>query len=87
MPIVFVPPMMRRLTGGAECVEVEGKTLRQVIEALERRYPGTKQWLCEEDRLRPGVAAAIDGEVATMGLLQPVPPNAEVHFIPALGGG
>lgn len=87
MPIVFIPPMMQRLTGGAERVEVEGKTLRQVIEALERRYPGTKRWLCEGDSLRPGVAAAIDGEVAAMGLLQPVPPNAEVHFIPALSGG
>jgi molybdopterin converting factor small subunit len=87
MATVFIPPMMQRLTGGIERVEVDGKTLRQIVAALEERFPGTKRWLCEGDNLRPGVAAAIDGEVATMGLIQPVPSNAEVHFIPALSGG
>jgi len=87
MAIVFIPPLMQRLTGGVERVEVEGKNLRQVIAALEERFPGTKRWLCEGDDLRPGVTAAVDGEVVTMGLLQPVPPNAEVHFLPALSGG
>jgi molybdopterin synthase sulfur carrier subunit len=87
MPRVFIPPMMQRLTGGVETVQVEGATIRQVIEAVERLYPGTKAWLCEGDGLRPGVAAAIDGEIAAMGLLTKVPDGSEVHFIPALGGG
>jgi len=87
MPTVFIPPMMRKYTDGVEHVQLEGKTLRQIVNALEERFPGTRRWLCEGDQLRPGVAAAIDGEVAQMGLLQSVPPDSEVHFLPALSGG
>jgi hypothetical protein len=29
----------------------------------------------------------VDGEVARLGLLQPVRADSEVHFLPALGGG
>lgn len=87
MPTVFVPPLMRRLTGGVEHVNVEARTLREVLNAMDALYPGFADMLCAEGRLKPGIAAAIDGEVATMGLLQPVPPESEVHFLPALGGG
>lgn len=87
MATVFIPPMMQRLTDGVERIEIEGKTLRQIIAGLEHRFPGTARWLCEDDRLRAGIAAVVDGEFATMGLIEPVPPSAEVHFVPALSGG
>jgi hypothetical protein len=37
--------------------------------------------------LRPGLSVAVNGTVATLGLLQQVPAGAEVHFLPAIGGG
>ncbi|MDE0021937.1 MAG: MoaD/ThiS family protein [Candidatus Poribacteria bacterium] len=87
MATVFIPPLMRRHTGGVEQVEVEGATLRLIIEALEERFPGVKQRLMQDGQIMPGVAASIDGETETMGLIQPVQPDSEIHFIPAIGGG
>ena len=87
MATVYIPPMMRRLTGGVDKVEIEGKNLREIVTGLEERFPGTREWLCEGNGLRPGVAAAVDGETARMGLIQSLNENSEVHFLPAFGGG
>ena len=87
MPRVFIPPPMRSLTAGEEVVEVGGTNLGQVIENLEQRFPGIKARLCQDEEIRPGLAVDITGSVATLGMLQRTPPNAEIHFLPAIGGG
>lgn len=87
MPVVYIPTLMRDLTGGAEKVTVEGSTLRQVVNDLESRYPGARSRLCKEDRIRPDVAVAVDGEITRQGMLQAVRPDSEVHFVPAVSGG
>ncbi len=78
---------MQKLTDEQAQVEVGGETVRQVIEALETRYPGFKERVCEGDRIRPGLAVAIDGEISPEGLRKKVLPDSEVHFLPAIGGG
>ncbi len=88
MAIVFIPSLMRDLTGGADKVTVEGATLRQVINALEAAHPGTKDRLMDaEGRIQEGLAVAIDGETTHLGLIEPVKETSEIHFIPAIGGG
>ncbi len=87
MPTVFVPPLMRTLTNGAEQVEVPGTTVRQVLDALDVLYPGVKARLCRGDELLPGMAVAVDGNLSSRGLRQKVQPASEVHFLPAIGGG
>ena len=87
MPIVFIPAMMRRLTGDLDRVQVEGDTLRKVVDDLDRRYPGMKELLVDNGRVRPGLQLAVDGVVTAVGLLEKVPENAEVHILPAMGGG
>lgn len=87
MATVFVPTMLQSLTGGTQEVEVEAGNVRQVVERLEELYPGVKDRLVEEGRLRPNLAVSIDGEIARMGLLEKVGENSEVHFVPAIGGG
>ena len=88
MAIVFVPSLMRDLTGGADKVTVEGATLRQVINALEAAHPGMKERLMDaEGRIQEGLAVAIDGETTHLGLIEPVKETSEIHFIPAIGGG
>lgn len=85
MAIVFIPSQLAKLTGGVRKVEASGRTLRDVIDSLERDYPGIRERLVEGDRLRPGLAAAVDN--AFVGLLQPVEDTSEIHFLPALQGG
>jgi molybdopterin synthase sulfur carrier subunit len=89
MPEVWLPPRLQRLTGGQQKVQVAGQTVRQVIENLERTFPGMKDELydAEEDILMPGMAVVIDGETSQLGLLEHVRENSEIHFLPALGGG
>jgi sulfur-carrier protein len=87
MATVYVPAPLRRYTDGNERVDVEGRTLRQVIEQLERAYPGMKSQLVENDTIRPGLAIAIDDVLTESGLLQAVPERAAIRILPAIGGG
>ena len=87
MACVWIPAQLRDLTGGRETVSVPGARVGEVVEALERLYPGIKSRLCVGEGLRPGIAVVVDGEVARLGWRQPVGPTSEVHFLPAISGG
>ena len=87
MPTVYVPSLLRELTGGQDKVEVPGATVREVIDNLDRRYPGFKDRLVENNRIKPNISVAVDGEITPLGLLEKVREDSEVHFLPAIGGG
>jgi len=87
MAIVWVPSLLRDLTGGQTKVEVPGTSVRQVIDGLEALYPGVRARLCEGDSLSSLVAVAVDGELSNLRLLQTVRENSEIHFVPAISGG
>lgn len=78
---------MRKFTDGEENITIPGATVREVIDNLENRYPGMKERLCEEDRLKPGIAVYINGLLTRGSLLERVDTDAEIHFLPAIGGG
>jgi molybdopterin synthase sulfur carrier subunit len=87
LPTVYIPAPLRALTGGRASVEVEGASVRQVIDNLELAWPGIRERLVEQGRLRPNISVAVDGEVTPLGLLETVGPRSEVHFIAAIKGG
>lgn len=87
MPRVFVPVNMRDLTGGREIVNAENGTVRSIIGQVDRLYPGMKSRLCLGENLRPGLAVAINDSVTSLGLLQHVDADAEIHFVNAIAGG
>jgi len=87
MPRVFIPPLLRPRAGGAESLELPGRSIREIIAALDARYPGLGQALCDGDSLRAGLTVVVDGDVTPQGLLQRVSPESEIHFLPAIGGG
>jgi molybdopterin synthase sulfur carrier subunit len=87
VPVVYIPPQLKPLTGGVESVEVDGATVRSLIDQLDTRFPGVRQRLCQDEELRPGVSVSVSGRVTSLGLYQKVQPSDEVHFIPAIGGG
>ena len=87
MATVFVPSMLRPLADGRETVEVSGATVGELVGNLAAAYPALAGRLLDGDRLRSNISVAIDGEVSTLGLLDPVGSDAEVHFIPAIAGG
>jgi molybdopterin synthase sulfur carrier subunit len=87
MATVWIPSLLRKLTAGREAVAVAGTSVRQLIEQLDAMYPGLRARLTDGATLRPGLAVVVDGQVATLGLAQPVAQESEVHFLPAIGGG
>lgn len=87
MATVVMPPQLRKLVGGQERLEVEASTVRAAIEALDGRHPGLAARLIDGDRLRSGLAVAVDGEIGERGLAQKLEPGSLVQFVPAIAGG
>jgi molybdopterin converting factor small subunit len=87
MTTVRIPRPMQVYTHDMEVVQVCGKNVRALINELEKSYPGIKDVLVKEDKLRPGIAIMLDGQISQLGLLQPLSEESELVFIPAISGG
>ena len=87
MAKVFIPSLMQKLTDGQDILDINGATVREIIENLEQNYPGIKVRLVDKYKMKSNISVAVDGEVSPLGLLEKVSENSEVHFIPAVGGG
>jgi molybdopterin converting factor small subunit len=87
MPTVWIPALLRDLTGGEEKLNVPGETVRHLIENLDERHPGIAARLCEEGRLRPDITVLVDGVASRQRLRHQLTETSEVHFVPAISGG
>ena len=87
MATVFIPSLMQKLSDGKNRVEVEGSSVRQIVNNLDAEYPGFKERLVDDGRIKGNISVAIDGEITPLGMLEKVGENSEVHFLPAIGGG
>jgi molybdopterin converting factor small subunit len=87
MPTLFIPHQLRELTGGRDQLPIPEGTLRQALRSLEADYPQFVAQVRVDDGLAPGLAASIDGNFASRGLLAKIGPTSEVHLLPAVGGG
>ena len=87
MPRVYIPAQLRDLTAGQTEVEVAGSTVRELVEALNRQFPGLRSRVCADDELSPSLQVSIDGEFSRRGLDARVSSMSEVHFLPVFGGG
>jgi len=87
LPVVGIPSLLRELTNGESSLIVDGDTVQGVIENLESLYPGLKERLCDEDRLRPSISVVVDGNVSTLKLRHQLNGSSEVHFVIAISGG
>jgi molybdopterin synthase sulfur carrier subunit len=90
VPIVYVPTPLRRVTGGQSTVRVAGSTVGEVLDALERQYPGIRPQLFDEDgQVRTFINVFVNGtEIRQLeGLATPLREADEVSIIPAMAGG
>jgi molybdopterin synthase sulfur carrier subunit len=87
---VRLPGSLREATGGATKVQASGRTLGEVIDDLDRRFPGFRGRIVDDrGRLRSYVNVFI-GELdarATGGTGAAVPDGGEIMVIPAMAGG
>jgi molybdopterin converting factor small subunit len=87
MPRVFIPAQLRGLTGGQAEIEVAGQSVREIVAALDGRYPGLQDRLTTGGELAPNLQVSIDGTFSRRGLDARVGPASEIHFLPVFGGG
>jgi len=85
--LVFIPAQLRRLTAGRDRLEVAGGTLGELVDAIDGIHPGFRARVVADGELLPSIAVSVDGDLVSGGLAEPVGPESEVHFVPALGGG
>ncbi|PWE30384.1 MoaD/ThiS family protein [Pararhodobacter marinus] len=72
---------LRKFTDGAEVVEVEGRTVGQLLDGLVAIHPGLAPVI------ESGISVAVDGEVITGGRNTPVEPDSEVFLMQQIKGG
>ena len=84
---VFVPTPLRSYTGQQAEVEADGATVGQLLADLNRRYPGMRfRMIDEQGAIRPHVRIFINGE-QIRGLEAPLSASDEVQILQALSGG
>lgn len=87
---VRIPTPLLSLTQGQREVEAEGATLKELIEDLERKYPGLKERLCDEEgNLRRFINFFVNDEDIRFleGEETPLKPGDVVSIVPAIAGG
>ena len=88
---VKVPTIMRKFVGGRPVVEANGaRTLRELLDDLDRRYPGIKGSIVDKGgALRRFVNLYVnDEDVRYLGSLETeVTEGDTVSILPAVAGG
>jgi molybdopterin converting factor small subunit len=83
---ILIASPLRSYTGADE-VEASGDTLGALLDDLDRRFPGIRfRMIDEQDRTRKHMRFFLNGE-AVFDLAQPVRPTDEVCIVQALSGG
>ena len=86
MPTRVASPL-RSYTEGLAIVEARGATVREALADLDRRYPGMRfRMIDEQGRIRPHIRLYVDTR-PVLELDQPIEAGATLHLICALSGG
>jgi molybdopterin converting factor small subunit len=81
MPEVELFAGLRDAVDGAKSVQVEGTTIRELLQNIAREYPSLRK------RIDQGVAVAIDGDIYRDDWDQQIPEGAEVVLLSRIAGG
>ena len=90
MSTVFIPSVLRANVGGVKSLEVEGASIRGVVDTLVAQHPALKtQLLTDDGDLNRFVNVYVNGQDVRYleGLKTPVGDRDEVRLLPAMAGG
>lgn len=84
---IQVPSPLFTYTGGAREVRAEGITLRDMLADLDRRFPGMRfRIVDEQDGIRPHMRFFVNRQIVR-SLNHRLAPDDEVLIVAALSGG
>jgi molybdopterin converting factor small subunit len=85
--MVHIPGALRSYTREKSAVEAEGRTVDEILSALDRRYPGLRfRIITEQDTIRAHIRIFVNDEQAR-DLSSPLQPDDQIHIVCALSGG
>jgi len=89
MPTVIVPTAYRGPTFGVAEVEVDGRTIRACIEAVEAKYPGFGELVLDAaGNVHRFVKLFLDGDpLSNSEVDREVDPTARIEVLAAIAGG
>ena len=90
MAIVFVPTPLRRLTNGESKVTVAGNNVAEIVENLEKNYPGFRTRLLDDKgEIKRFINIFVnDKDIRTLqGRETTLKEDDQISIIPAMAGG
>lgn len=90
MATVFIPTPLRKFTNNTSKLEVQGKTVEELIKSLTTNYPDLKRHLINADGKIPSFINIFvdDDDIRNLQLEQTVvKENTVVSIVPAIAGG
>ena len=90
MSTVFIPAVLRPSVGGVKSLEVDGDSIRSLVDGLVQQHPSLGgQLLTDGGDLNRFVNVYVNGQDVRYlaGLDTPVAPTDEVRLLPAMAGG
>ncbi|MEI7556648.1 MoaD family protein [Candidatus Chlorohelix sp.] len=90
MSNIKLPPILRKLSGGVKEVQIEGATVGELLDNLDRKYSGIKnQLLTEDGEIARYVNLYLNDEDVRFlqGLVTPVKESDTIVILPAMSGG
>ena len=90
MPSVLIPTPLRKLTNDLELVQTSGANVGELLDNLDKAFPGLKERVCDEQgNVRRFVNVFVNGE--DIRFLEekatPVKESDEISIVPAIAGG
>ena len=89
MPEVHIPPRYRGPTQGVSQIDVDGRTVRECIEAVEARYPGFLELVFDEHgKVRLHASVFLNGDdLGREAAEAAVGSDDRVEILAAVAGG
>jgi len=90
MAKVKIPAPLLKFTGNKSPVEVDSGTIKELIDNLEKNYPGIKKRLCEDNgEIRKFINFYVNGDDMRFlkGLDTAIKDGDDITIVPAVAGG
>jgi len=71
----------QQYTNGLTEIKVDASDVRQMVQALEAKYPGLG------DEIQTTMSVAIDGTILPDPFLEEISASSEIYILPKIGGG
>lgn len=86
MPVVRLRAPLSELAGGKRELELDGSTVAEVLQALEREHPDVKGWILDErGQIREHINVFVNKEYGREDTS--VGASDRLHVLPAISGG